>query len=185
MGKNSGDLGDCLLCGKNKPGVMISRRISFFSDLVVKRVTITKSFSECAACAKEKWRKQVLSMPKAIFRLDEKDHGIAGVNWFSYFEAIHGNPPILYREKLEKLHQILLDIGVLSLEPKRHYTIVSDGLGMGNNPTLRGIYLYFVCLDDALSYVVDPLSSQTNVNIQKISRVISVSRAEFVSEKVG
>jgi hypothetical protein len=131
----------CFICRKNRAGN--PQYISFsHRGLSVK---IFKDGLTCADCAKKRWIKDFEENAKEfVYVVDGKPK----VNWFRYRERFdRGDFP----NQEEKLHLILINIGILSGTAKGNWDLVAQG-HICLNPKAFYDCLYFTREEDVVEF---------------------------------
>ena len=109
-------------------------------------VTIFKDGMTCTDCAKASWIEEFEENAKE-FIIVSKDRK-PRVNWPHYGEFFAEGR---FASQKEKLHYILAQLGILSLQPEGNWEIVADG-PIGLNPRAFMSYLYFIQKKDAIAF---------------------------------
>lgn len=132
----------CCKCKKNRAGEY--KDISF--NHLEMTVKISKDGLTCEKCARETWIENFEENAKEFILI--LYGGKAAVNWPSYHKHFtEGRFP----DQKEKFHGILIDLGILSLQPEGNWEIVADG-PVGLNPRAYLSYLYFINKEDAIEF---------------------------------
>ena len=155
--------GLCYKCKKNQAG---KYRDIYFTYLGL-TVEIFKDGLTCADCAEAFWIENFEENAKN-FIIISKD-GKAKVNW-PHYGKFFTDSRFSYRK--EKLHDILISLGILSLRPEGNWEIVSDG-PIGLNPRTFLLYLYFTHKEDAIAFArLEFANTMYQWEIRQIGEVI-------------
>jgi len=155
--------GLCWKCKDTKAGKY--RNISFI--YLGLSVTIFKDGLTCIACAKEEWIKDFEESAKGFISLvNDKPK----VDWPHYHEHFAMGR---FHDQKKKVHSLLIDLGILSPQPKGNWDIVADG-PIGLNPRAFLSYLYFTQKEDAVEFArLEKDDTMYNWEIHQIAEVIS------------
>ncbi len=133
----------CYRCKQNSAGKYEDIPLTYLGMTV----KIFKDGLTCEKCAKELWIEGFEENVKKFIKISKS--GKPTVNWPQYqdFFSERKNSSI-YRRSLS----ILIDLGILSLQPEGNWEIVADcPIGL-INPRVYLSYLYFVNKKDAIEF---------------------------------
>ena len=133
----------CSRCKQNSAGKY--KDISFtYLGMTVK---ICKDGLTCEKCAKELWIEGFEENAKKFIKISKS--GKPTVNWQHYHGFFSEGR---FSGRKRAFHWILIDLGILSLQPEGNWEIVADcPIGL-INPRVYLSYLYFVNKKDAIEF---------------------------------
>lgn len=153
----------CCRCKKNQAGEY--QDLSFV--YLGLSVTIPKDGMTCADCAKELWIEEFEENAKEFIIISKG--GKPRVNWPHYGEFFAEGR---FSTQKEKLYYILVQLGILSLQPEGNWDIMADG-PIGLNPRAYLSYLYFTQKKDAIVFArLRFASTLYNWEIRQIGKVL-------------
>ena len=128
----------------------------------------------CADCAKDEWIKDFEENAKEFV---SEVNGKPKVNWRHYNEHFAMGR---FHDQKERLHSLLIGLGILSLQAKGNWEIVADG-PIGLNPRAFLSYLYFTQKEDAIEFA--RLEKGGTLYQWDIRRIAEVIRKDDVLKK--